>query len=153
MIRRSDAPTDFEASSPSSNRRQTGWFHEQRPTPMHPGQDRGRANGSTRGRAMLELFVKEGDHPDFDIEFGTADEVVQLELVAQAPENNLGGQTGVASVEVLRFGEEQIGGEGSIVNAQKDVEGDGSGGTNPGHLVKTRGGPRPPRNCLIRLGR
>jgi len=67
----------------------------------------------------------EGD-THFDVEFRAADQVVQLELISEAAEDEGGGKSGIAGIEVLRFGEEEIGGEGAVVDTAEDVEGGGA---------------------------
>lgn len=91
-------------------------------------------NGGVRGDAgKVEELVEadaEGD-ADFGVKagFGSAevDEVVELGLVAEGSEDDLGGETGVAGVEGCGGGAEEVGGPGAGVDAKEDIEGGAAG--------------------------
>ncbi|MBV6431381.1 MAG: tRNA 2-thiocytidine biosynthesis protein TtcA [Bryobacteraceae bacterium] len=80
---------------------------------------------------------------DFGVEadFGYAegDEVIELSLIAEGSEDDLGGESGIAGIEGGGDGAEEVGGPGSGLDPKENIESGAAGGGDGGHW-EVRGG-------------
>jgi hypothetical protein len=75
------------------------------------------------GRYALEMpqLVDAHSQRDANLDVETrlrreqSDQVIQLELESKAPEHDFGREPGIAAVEILRFREQEVGGEATLM--------------------------------------